>query len=335
MIDISLAVPPQLRVPEYARVAEALGCRRIWVYDSPGVYGDAWVALARAAEATSTIGLATGVAVPVMRHPMVTAAAIATIEELAPGRLLAAFGTGYTARRVVGQRPMKWADLATFVRQLRGLLDGETVEIDGQACAMLHMPGYAPARPIRTPLWLAPMGPKGFATSAQATSDGVIDGVVVAGVPTADTPAAWDEMGLLMYGTVLGDGEDHTTERVVEAAGPWCASGFHSIWEFAPSMIGVVPGTAEWFEGVVAARPEAERHLAVHEGHSCALTDRDRAGIAAAGEALLATGWTGTPAAVAERARAAEAAGVTELVFAATGPDIPGELERMIAAVRG
>ena len=328
MIDISVALPPQLRIPEYARAAEDLGCKRLWLFDSPAVYGDIWVGLARAAEATTTLGLATGVDVPSLRHPLVTASAIATIEELAPGRLVAAFGTGYTARRTAGQAPMKWSELATFFGQLRGLLAGETVEIDGQPCAMIHSPDFAPPRPIETPLWLAPMGPKGLATSAAAGADGVI----LVGLPAERT---WEQMALLMYGTVLQPGEDQTSERVIEAAGPWFASSFHSVWEFAPAAIPAVPGAAEWFAGVEAARPEAERHLAVHEGHVAALTDRDRAGIAAAGEAILSSGWTGDAASIAERARAAEAAGISELVYAAAGPDIPGELERLIAAVRG
>lgn len=328
MLDISVALPPQLRIPEYAQAAEQLGCKRLWLYDSPALYTDVWVALARAAEATSTIGLATGVAVPVNRHPMVTASSIAAIEELAPGRLVAAFGTGYTARRTMGQAPMSWRQLGRFFTQLRGLLNGEVVEIDGQACAMIYSPGFGPERPIRTPLWLAPMGPKGLATSAEVGADGVI----LVGSPAAE--ASWDQVAQLMYGTVLQAGEDQTSERVIEAAGPWFASSFHSLCEFAPEAIPMVPGAQEWFDGVVAARPENERHLAVHEGHIAALTDRDRAGIAASGEAILSSGWTGDAAAVAERARQAEAAGVTELVFAPCGPDVIGEVERLIAAVR-
>ena len=76
-----------------------MGYERVWVYDSPALYGDVWVALARVAESTDHIGLATGVAVGFLRHVMVTASAIATIEELAPGRLSFAVGTGFTGAR--------------------------------------------------------------------------------------------------------------------------------------------------------------------------------------------------------------------------------------------
>ena len=99
---LSCALPPSRDLPTHAQVAEDLGYERVWAYDSPSLYGDIWLALGRAAEATTTIGLATGVAIPSLRHVMVTASAIASIEELAPGRLVAAFGTGFTGRRAMG-----------------------------------------------------------------------------------------------------------------------------------------------------------------------------------------------------------------------------------------
>jgi 5,10-methylenetetrahydromethanopterin reductase len=77
--ELSCAFPPSRDLPRYARLAETLGYRRVWVYDSPALYGDLWIALARVAEVTTTIGLGTGVAVPSLRHPMVTASAIATV----------------------------------------------------------------------------------------------------------------------------------------------------------------------------------------------------------------------------------------------------------------
>src|SRR5271163_596231 len=100
----SVALPPSREVTGYARAAAELGYERVWIFDSPALYGDVWIALARIAESVPGIGLATGVAVPSLRHPMVTASAIATIEELAPGRVAAYFGTGFTARLSMGKR---------------------------------------------------------------------------------------------------------------------------------------------------------------------------------------------------------------------------------------
>ena len=158
---LSVALPPSAQIADYAAAVERVGCKRLWLFDSPAIYGDIWIAAARAADATRGLVIGTGVAVPSLRHPMVTAAAIATIEDAAPGRLTCAFGTGFTARRAMGQNPMRWTDVGVYVRQLRGLLAGEVVEIEGAPCQMLHLQGWAPDRPLETPLWVAPSGPKG------------------------------------------------------------------------------------------------------------------------------------------------------------------------------
>jgi 5,10-methylenetetrahydromethanopterin reductase len=299
----------------------------VWVYDSPPLYGDVWVALARAAEATDHIGLATGVAVGFLRHVMVTASAIATIEELAPGRLTFAVGTGFTAARAMGQKPMKWADLAEYFTQLRGLLHGEAVEVDGARCRMIHSPGFAPPRPIDVPLLLAPMGPKGFAV-ARELADGVI-------VPVPPGNREWDPCALLCGGTVLDPGEDHTTPRVIEVLGPSYATGAHVRWEWTRETLPEMPGGAEWLADLEANYDEADRPWAVHEGHLIAVSDRDRALVAHAGPLILDSGWTGDPASVRARALDAAAGGVTELVYGPTGSDIERELAAFAAAVRG
>ena len=117
MIALSCGFPPSIDLPTYARLAESLGYERVWAYDSPALYGDVWVALARVAEATDRIGVATGVAVPSLRHPVVTASAIATIEELAPGRLAGRVrhrvhrppGDGEAGHALVRPRPLRHA----------------------------------------------------------------------------------------------------------------------------------------------------------------------------------------------------------------------------------
>jgi 5,10-methylenetetrahydromethanopterin reductase len=323
---LSVGLPPSRDIVAIARQAEHLGYERIWLFDSPAVYGDIWVALARVAEGTARIGLGTGVAVPSLRHPMVTASAIATIEELAPGRLRPAFGTGFTARKTMGKPAMRWADLATYVRQVRALLDGEVVDIDGEPCQMLHLPGWAPARPMDVPLWVAPSGPKGFAVAEHLG----VDGVLLSGVPPEPLP--WAHAAVIVSGTVVRAGEDHTSERLVAAAGPWFAASFHALWEFRREALDLVPGGTVWRDAMVESRPERERHLAVHEGHVTALTDRDRAAIAAAGDAILRSGWTGDAATIRARVDAAGALGLTEIVYTPAGPDIAGELAAFAAA---
>lgn len=65
-----------------------------------------WAVLALAAYQTQRIRIGTGVAVPGLRLAPVTANVIATINRLAPGRTFLGIGTGNTAMRAMGQRPM-------------------------------------------------------------------------------------------------------------------------------------------------------------------------------------------------------------------------------------
>ena len=44
---LACAFPPSHDLPSYARRAEELGYERVWVFDSPALYGDIWIALAR------------------------------------------------------------------------------------------------------------------------------------------------------------------------------------------------------------------------------------------------------------------------------------------------
>jgi 5,10-methylenetetrahydromethanopterin reductase len=324
----SVALPPSKDVIEYARLAGQLGYQRVWLFDSPALYGDVWIALARIAESVPGIGLATGVAVPSLRHPMVTASAIATIEDLSPGRLWAYFGTGFTARMAMGKRGMRWADLATYLQQVRRLLRGEVVEIENAACQMLHSPGWAPSRPINVPLGLAPIGPKGFATAR-----GIADGVILTAPPGMEN-AHWRHAALLINGTVLEPGESQESLRLLEAAGPAYVTGFHALSEWAPDLVIDSPGGIEWLKRLDAERPTSERHLAIHEGHLVTVTERDRFLIEAAGEHILETGWTGDPASISSRMEAVGAEGITEVVYCPAGPNIDRELNAFEAAAK-
>jgi 5,10-methylenetetrahydromethanopterin reductase len=56
-VTLSCAFATSMSTPEQVVVADSLGYERAWFYDSPALYPDVWVTLARAAERTSTIGL--------------------------------------------------------------------------------------------------------------------------------------------------------------------------------------------------------------------------------------------------------------------------------------
>jgi alkanesulfonate monooxygenase SsuD/methylene tetrahydromethanopterin reductase-like flavin-dependent oxidoreductase (luciferase family) len=128
-------------------------------YSAP-LWEDPFTHLALAAQRTSRIGLSTAVLIPDERSKMSMAAAISTIAGLSGGRFRACFGTGATARRTMGQRPMTMRALEDYVTAVRGLLAGETVTIDGQPARMLHADGLTAPRPVDVELWLSVFGPR-------------------------------------------------------------------------------------------------------------------------------------------------------------------------------
>ena len=315
-MELSCAFAPRPDLPELAVLAEELGYTRLWVYDSPALFGDCWMSLARCADVTETIGLGPAVLVPSLRHPMVNASAIATLEQLAPGRAAAALGTGFTGRFVMGQKPMTWAATETYLRQLIGLLRGETVEIDGAPARMIHPDGYVADRPISTPILVGANGPKGLAVAQDVGADGVVS--IFGAQP------GWEWSALFAYGTLLDDGEELDAERVLDAAGPGAAVVFHGMYEADPSLLDAFEGGPDWRDAVEAF-PERERHLFTHEQHFVGMTDRDRASVTP--DLIGSTTWTGSAEQLRQRLDDTSASGVSEFMYAPMGSDPIRELE--------
>jgi 5,10-methylenetetrahydromethanopterin reductase len=313
-MDISCAFPPGPGVADHVALAERLGYRRAWLYDSPALYPDVWVALGQAAMRTQRIGLGPGVLVPSFRHVLAQASAIATLEQLAPGRTVVAIGTGFTGRMALGQRPLRWSFVETYIRQLRALLRGETVEVDGAAVQMLHPPGFAPPRPIVVPIVVAANGPKGLAV-ARELGDGVMC------VARPQPGFTW--CALLAFGTVLDDGEDAASPRALAAAGPALAVVYHGIYETGGGAVDGFPGGAQW-RAAIEAVPQARRHLALHDLHLVGVTERDRPLLN--GEMLKAMTWTGTASELRARLEDVATDGATEILYAPMGPDVSREL---------
>ncbi|HEX7096288.1 MAG TPA: LLM class flavin-dependent oxidoreductase [Acidimicrobiales bacterium] len=323
-IRFSVGLPPGPRTVEHALLAQELGYDRFWLFDSAALYQDIWVWLARVADRTE-IKLGTAVLVPNLRHVMTTASAIATIEHLAPGRLACGFGTGATARWVLGKPALTWAQTRRYVEQLRALLNGEVVEVDGAKTQMIHHEDLAPRRPIRTPLLLSALGPKGKQI-AREVADGII--TIGGGVDDMD----WHVQ--MTSGTVLDDGEDLESPRVKEALGPWFTIAYHGAWQSNPTAVDNLPLGAEWRAAIEAERPEDERHLAVHEGHASHVTPRDRKLVDQAGPLINMMGWAGTRDEIRAIAEAAIAAGATEILYTPAGPDIEREMRAWADALR-
>jgi 5,10-methylenetetrahydromethanopterin reductase len=314
-MDISCAFPPTPQTPDHIVLAEQLGYKRAWAYDTPALQLDVWMTLARAAERTSRIELGPAALIPHLRHVMTTAAAIATLSDLAPGRVNVVIGTGFSGRLAMGQRPLSWRLVTQYVRQLRALLSGEMVEVEGALTRMLHATGQAPTRPIPVPILLAIAGPKGQA-AARSIADAVFTPFPISG---------FDWSALLLFGTVLDPGESPHSPRVLAAAGPGTAIRYHAVFERAGRKIdpAALPGFDRWQE-MIQVIPERERHLHIHEGHLTLLNELDSHIIS--GELITAFSFTGEREALSVRLAAFEQAGATEIVFQPGGADIAREL---------
>jgi len=316
-MKISCGVPPSAETAQQAALAEKLGYDRFWLFDSPAIYEDVWMWMALCAKQTQTIGLGTAVLVPHSRHVMVTASAVATMQSLAPGRLALGFGTGASARWFFGKKPLTWDYMLTYISQLRGLLAGEVVTIDGQKCQMMHFKDITAKRPIEVPIILSAMGPRG-----QKLTEEVADGIMTIGGGKFDLD--WHVQ--MANGTVLEPGETLTDERVKQALGPWYVLMYHGGWQHSPEAVDNLPMGAQWRAAVEVERPEDELHLIVHEGHATELTPRDQILIDHAGDMIGAMGWVGSPDEIREKVQAAADSGATEILYTPAGPDIEREL---------
>jgi 5,10-methylenetetrahydromethanopterin reductase len=319
-MDISCAFATSSETPAHVELAETLGYKRAWLYDSPALYPDVWMILTRCAERTSRIGLGPGVLVPSLRHPMVNAAAIAELARQAPGRVAVAFGSGFTGRFTLGQKPMPWRQVADYVRCVKALLAGDTAEWDGAKVRMMHPPGFGAERPIDVPILIGADGPKGLAVAAE-----LADGVFSAAVPQPGAADVADWRALLSFGTVLDDGEDLTSARVIDAAGPAAVVLYHATYERGGAAVDGLPGGQGWREAIEAT-PESERHLAIHEGHLVKANPRDEPYVGDLIPLASSMALTGTATEISDKIAGLAALGVTELVYQPAGSDIDREL---------
>src|SRR5260221_8736238 len=113
---------------QQAKLAEEQGFSQVWISDTQMMAGDPYVCLALIAQHTTRITLGSGVSVVGTRIPPVTANSIATINQLAPGRVILGMGAGNSAWRAMGMAPRSLRELRDHVRVIRGLLRGEEVE---------------------------------------------------------------------------------------------------------------------------------------------------------------------------------------------------------------
>ncbi|GAA1672301.1 hypothetical protein GCM10009745_13870 [Kribbella yunnanensis] len=210
--------------------AEELGLSSFWVYDTPMVHGDPFAALALCAKATSRIKLGVGVTSPTLRSIPAAASGFASLNALAPGRIICGVGTGNSARRTLGMPPTKSAELETFTASLQDLSAGRPISyregVRVSDIQFLHAgPQQLPTDPIE--FVVAAQGLKSAAIAGRRRT-GLLSFAILdpdawrafqrARLEAADGPVVGDSY-LTTSLCVLGEGEDPHGDAVRDAIG--------------------------------------------------------------------------------------------------------------------
>lgn len=326
MMEFSICFDTHIDKWELIRYAEELGYERAWVPDSQMIWSDCYATMALAAQATKRIKIGTGVAIPGVRIAPITAHSIASINQIAPGRIFLGIGTGHTAMRVMGQEPMPIREFREYLRVLRALLKGEAVEYTYRGrtreIQFLHRNRHFINLDQPIPIYVAANGPKACAACG-AYGDGWI---TVGGHPEEVAPkmeqvrAGAKQVGralpsdfpsfVLTTACVLRPGEKLTDERVINETGSQVAAVLHfayEIWRQLEKKDALIP---PYFKNVwqqyldrVAdfSLPEESRFRQIHDGHCTYLQPGERKFVTP--EAIKACCLVGQPDEIAHEIR--------------------------------
>jgi len=317
-------------------LAENLGYDSVWVADSQMLYSDVYAVCALALQQTRRIKIGPGTAICGTRIPPVQVAAMATLNRLAPGRTMLGIGTGNTAMRTMNQKPMTIAAFDAYLRVLRGLLDGQTVDYSYQG---------RPPQPIRMlrhedrfmnlspaiPLYVSGFGPRAMAL-AGAYGDGLIFAIPPRGVPVHEAlgharqgaaRSGRDMAGFrnatLLNVVLLEKGERADSDRVKQAVGPNVMASVYYFYDTVHERGAEPPDFLKriWrpYCALVAQTPPEHRHFRTHEFHYHDLHPGEAALI---DEQLIRDCClVGTADELVERIRQMQADGLQEMMIAA------------------
>jgi alkanesulfonate monooxygenase SsuD/methylene tetrahydromethanopterin reductase-like flavin-dependent oxidoreductase (luciferase family) len=324
-----------------AAFAEQHGFSSAGFVDSPLLGGDPFVCLGLAAQATERMRLGTFLAIPGLRQPATTAAAIATVNRIAPGRTFLAMGTGFTGRAVFGLGRIGPTRLHDYASQCRALLRGEAAtHREGKherEIRFRHTEGRYVDTDQPVPVYIAADGPKALAVAGEVADGWVItlqyanvmdNAAAVFSGSLAQVEAAASSAGrslaeaYKMYSTcvcILQAGESAVSERALEHVGMAAMMPFHAyadhpeIAEFLPPPL---QDRLEIYEREVLRRfgvPRDRVYQETHRGHLSHLLEGEAAVLT--DEIVRMTTLTGTAEEIAAVLHDLESAGLTNVSF--------------------
>ena len=157
------------------RLCEDLGYRCVW-YTDVRFGRECYLGLASIAAGTERILLGPGVTDPYTRHPAITAATIATFDEMCGGRARLGLGVGGQGFRELGiERLRPISALRETVGMVRALLSGERVDFGGKATSLVNGKlTFVPPRD-RIPIYFATHG-----AQVSSLAGEIADGILIA-----------------------------------------------------------------------------------------------------------------------------------------------------------
>ena len=311
-IAVSLGVSPRQPLAGFADQLgelEAAGAGRFWVIDSQLAMKDVYIALALAAQKTSTALLGTGVTNPRTRHPTVTASAIAALAELAPGRTALGVGAGDSAVYGIGLKPARVAEIEAALTFFREVLAGREADWEGRR---YRLPA-PPAAPV--PVYLAVSQPRMCGVAGR-----LADGAIVMGPSDpgwVELQVGWIEEGIRAAGRRRADVDITlmtTLTPTLEQVRSWASTQARLLADFRS-----LPAGLERFSEEIRLAKQAYdfgEHLSVRAGHQAAVSD----------DLARALAVTGPAESCAERLRALRSTGADSFIFPLAGG---GRLERL------
>jgi len=260
------AYPPAEFATMVERI-EGLGFDNLWLTDSSLHARNAYAYLTVAATRSSTLQLGTAVTNPLTRHPAITAAAAATVDEISGGRMILGIGAGDRPLLALGLHPAKLASVRGSIDAIRSLWAGQTVSANDEAFTLDGAHMRFAARP-EIPIYISASGPKMLELAGEI-ADGVIllvglfaDGLAWAmehverGAIAAGR--ARPDVAVFAYGAIDED-EDAALEaaRTIAAWFPQTAPVVCELWGLEPGLVTAVRDAyrgGEFQEAAGAAR---------------------------------------------------------------------------------
>lgn len=164
---------PSIGFATTVKQAEAAGFDVAGLVDSQSIFRELYPTLAIAADRTDTIGLGPTITTAVTRHPVVTASAICTVNEISNGRAFLGLGTGDSAVYTLGEQPARLDEIETVIKLFHALFRGNEAAYNGTDVRLKWVQEAEDGHNI--PVMLAAEGPKTLELAGRI-ADGVIIG---------------------------------------------------------------------------------------------------------------------------------------------------------------